>query len=244
MYVDRRVGSSDLYPLLQRQGAPVELASMTYGDVYFLGLGEHGEPIPVGVERKRLSDLLASLMSGRLNGHQLPGLLNTYKFSWLLVEGQYKVDDDGVLLVPRKGGWAPMSHGRQRFMAASLESWLLTVSLRGGIRIMHTRNDEHTARWLHALYQWWSKPWEKHTGHLALDEAIPERDAMILTGTTLVQKVAAQLPGVGYTRARAVSKAFPTILSMACAPVQQWRAIPGIGHGIASQVVKVIQEGE
>lgn len=244
MYVDRRVGSSDLYPLLQRQGAPVELTSMTFGDAHFLGLGEHGEPIPIGVERKRLNDLLSSLMSGRLNGHQLPGLLNTYKFSWLVVEGSYKVDEEGTLLVPRKGGWLPMSHGRQRFQAAALESWLLTVALRGGIRVMHTRNDEHTARWLHALYQWWSKPWEKHTGHLALDEAIPERDAMILTGTTLVQKVAAQLPGVGYTRARAVSKAFPTILSMACAPVQQWRAIPGIGNGIASQVVKVIQEGE
>lgn len=244
LHVDRRIGSSDLYPLLQQQGAPVELDSMHYGDVYFLGQGEGGTPVPIGVERKRLNDLLSSLMSGRLNGHQLPGLLNAYAFSWLVVEGSYRVDPEGILLVPRRGGWVPLAHGRQRYMAAALESWLLTVSLRGGLRLMFTRDEQHTARWLHALYQWWLKPWEKHSGHLALDQAMPERDAMLLTGTTLVQKVAAQLPGIGYTRAHAVSKAFPNILSLACAPVQQWRQIPGIGDGIAAQVVKAIQQGE
>lgn len=243
--IDRRVGSSDLYPLLQRHGVDVELANLAYGDLSFLGRGAGDEPTPIGIERKRLGDLVASLMHGRLNGHQLPGMLTAYRFSWIIVEGTYRVDDAGTLLVPRRGGWAPLAIGRTRFQAEGLEQWLLTVALRGGARVMFTRDDEATCRWIGALYKWWTqKTWEQHRGHLALDEAIPEHDAMMLVRPNLVQRWAAQLPGIGYEKSAAVRRVFPSGLAMACADLRAWKTIQGIGEGIARRVVKLIQEGE
>lgn len=245
LYIDRRIGSSDLYPLLQRHGVPVELTHLDYGDASFLGRGPGDEPVPVGVERKRLADLVSSLMTARLNGHQLPGCLKAFKLTWIIVEGTYRADDDGGLLVPRKGGWGRLGVGRHGFQVAALEAWLLTVALRGGARVMHTRDDEHTARWLGALYQWWTqKTWDEHSGHLALDEAVPDHDAMMLVRPNLVQRWAAQLPGIGYQKATAVRQMFPSGLAMACAPAQQWKMIPGIGDGIAGNVVKLIQTGD
>lgn len=245
LLIDRRIGSSDLYPLLQRHGVPCELTDLSYGDVSFLGRGPGDEPIPIGIERKRLNDLVSSLLSARLNGHQLPGMLKAYKLCWIVVEGTYRADDDGALIVPRRGGWGRLGLGRQGFMVESLEAWLLTVALRGGARVMHTRDDEHTARWLGALYKWWTqKTWDEHSGHLALDHAVPEHDAMMLVRPNLVQRWAAELPGIGYQKAMTVRQMFPTGLALACAPMQQWKTIVGIGDGIARNVVKLIQEGE
>lgn len=244
LLIDRRVGSSDLYPLLQRVGVQVELTTLPFGDAAFLGRGEHDTPTPIGIERKRLGDLVSSLMGGRLNGHQLPGLLAAYRFTWIIVEGDWRRDAHGTLLVPRRGGWKPLEAGRTRFRWDSLASWLLTVSLRGGARLLFTRDADDTAAWIATLYAWWtSKPWQDHRGHLALDEAIPEHDAMMLIPPTVVARVAAQLPGIGYEKARAVGAHFPTVLSMACAGLSEWRQIDGIGDGIGRRVVKLIQEG-
>lgn len=245
LQIDRRIGSNDLFPLLQRAQVPVEMVTLPFGDAAFLGRGPDNTPVPVGVERKRLGDLVSSLMTGRLNGHQLPGLLASYQFTWLVVEGGYQVDEDGTLLVPRKRGWGPLMMGARSFRAEGLESWLLTVQLRGGVRVMHTYDAEHTARWLGALYAWWTeKSWDQHDGHKAMAQAIPEHDAVLLVKPTLVTRLAAQLPGIGYERAGAVGKRFPTALSMACASLADWTTIPGIGAGIGRRVVKLLQEGE
>lgn len=245
LQVDRRIGSSDLYLPLMQAGVPTDLTDLTYGDCAFLGRGPADRPVTIGIERKTVPDLVQSLLTGRLNGHQLPGLIGGYEFAWILVEGAYRSDDEGCLLLPRKGGWYPLSLRGQRFQAATLDAWLLTLSLRGGARVVQTWNASGTVRWLKALYLWWTqKAWEEHHGHLALDQAMPERDAVLLIPPTIVQRIAAQLPGIGYSRAKDVSNAFPTILTMACAPAQQWKTIPGIGPVLSERVVKLIQAGE
>lgn len=245
MLIDKRIGSNDLYAILQQHGVPCELTHLDYGDASFLGRGPGDEPIPIGIERKRLNDLVSSLLHARLNGHQMPGLLQAYKLSWIVVEGTYRADDDGALVVPRRGGWGRLGQGRDGVSVDALERWLLTIALRGGARVMHTRDDEHTARWLGALYGWWTqKTWDEHSGHLALDAAVPDHDRMMLVRPNLVQRWAAALPGIGYEKSMHVRKMFPHGLAMACAPMQQWVTVPGIGKGIAANVVKLIQEGD
>lgn len=245
LLVDRRIGSNDLYLPLLQAGVPSELTDLSFGDVAFLGRGESNTPVSIGVERKTIPDLVSSLMTGRLNGHQLPGLLKAFELSWILVEGGYACDDHGTLLVPRKGGWYPLSLRGQHFQAAALDAWLLTLTLRGGARLIQTWNTAGTIRWLKALYAWWTqKAFDEHHGHLAMAEAIPEHDKVLLLQPNLVQRWAAQLPGIGYGKAATIKQRFPTALAMACAPQQQWMTIDGIGSGIASRVVKLIQDGE
>ena len=56
--LDRRIGSSDLYQPLRACNLPVELTTLESADVAWLGRGPEGVPTPIGVEIKRIGDLL------------------------------------------------------------------------------------------------------------------------------------------------------------------------------------------
>jgi ERCC4-type nuclease len=235
--LDNRIGSKELYTVFLGQNVPVTLTTLAYGDCAFVGNGPHGAA-PIGIERKRVTDLLQSLMSGRLVGHQLPGRAESYEMAWLVVEGMWRTSTDGWVEVRNGKGWVA---AQPRVRGDALESWLLSLELRGGIRYRRTFDAHETVAFVRSLRAWWSKPWEEHKGHLAL-YAPP--DASVFVKPSLVRRWAAELPGVGFDRSIAVDKAFPTALQMACASVQDWRVIPGIGPGIASKVVRAIQEGK
>lgn len=234
--IDRRSGSEDLYtPLIQR-GYESKLVTLPFGDLAFAGHGPHG-PLAIGIERKRIRDLVNSLMSGRLQGFQLPGCLNYFDHAWLLVEGRWRTNNvSGAVEIPREGSWHPIV---PRIMGASLAGWLLTVQLRGGLRVHITGGQDETAEWAGQLYHWWTaKEWEQHRGHLALYQP---PDAAIFKVPSLVQRVAALLPGIGEDKSVIVDRHFSTVLEMACAARQSWEVIPGIGKTIASRAVVELQ---
>ena len=92
--LDDRTGSGELLPLFRPYDAPVELARLDFGDACWLGNGATG-PELVGVERKTIHDLVSSMRSKRLSGYQLPGLLRTYDWVYLLVEGVWRCGGRG-----------------------------------------------------------------------------------------------------------------------------------------------------
>ena len=237
MLLDNRIGSKELYTVFMAADVPVELTTLPFGDCAFMGNGPHG-PVAIGVERKRVRDLLQSLMSGRLVGHQLPGLTQEYTMAWLVVEGMWRTGPNGEIEIRNGKGWVP---AQPRVRADVLDAWLLSLELRGGIRYRRTFDATETVAFVRALKSWWGKEWAEHKGHLAL-YAPP--DAGMLVKPSLVRRWAAELPGVGFDRSIAVDKTFPTALQMACASAQDWRTIPGIGPTIATRVVRAIQEGK
>lgn len=238
VYLDRRTGSAELYTPLQARSVPVQLTTLDYGDAAFVGRGPGGD-VMVGIERKRIRDLLGSLTSGRLSGHQLPGLNQQYAYRWLLVEGPYRESARGGLIeVPGAPGkpWETI-----RFRYAALESYLLTLSLRGGVRLARTYSIEESCGWLDALWRWWTaKAFADHRSHLALHDAAGAGDHALFHRPTLVQRVAAQLPGID-ERAVIVAQRFSTVLELACAGESEWTAIPGIGKTTARRIVQAIQ---
>jgi ERCC4-type nuclease len=236
LFIDDRVGSKDLLRPLQLFGVPAELMRLEFGDFALIGRGENGTPVHVGIELKETRDLLKSLHSGRFAGHQLQGLLTTYDRVWLLTEGIWRASDEGVLET-FQGGWKPVSAGPRRVMAREIETWILSLAIRGGIAHHHCSTRADTIRWLSVLYHWWSdKDMDQHKSHLAFHQ--PDLDRALLETPSLARRVAKELPGIGWEKSRAVEDHFRgSVRRMACAPMQEWTQIPGIGKGIASKVV-------
>src|SRR4051812_5465590 len=90
LLVDPRAGSVNLIEPLRAQGLEVVETHLESGDVGFIGRGEGGVPVHIGVEYKTLSDCISSMRTGRLEGHQLLGMRADpplYDFAYLLIEG-------------------------------------------------------------------------------------------------------------------------------------------------------------
>ena len=242
MLVDSRVGSGDLVTRLAALGVPAELTTLEYGDVACVGHGPDGL-IPLGIEIKTLPDLLASMTSGRLAGHQLPGLTKTFgPWVWIMVEGIWSIADDGTLQTRRGGTWEPVTLGPRRYLWTEFQRYLMTLTNCGGATIVTTTSRNETTRWLAAWYQWWtSKEFSEHHSHLALHRKTRPEGSGYLTAPSPLRRVVAELPGIGYTKSAAVEAHFKTIHHCATAGVEEWEQIPGIGPVIAAKVVQAIK---
>jgi ERCC4-type nuclease len=203
--VDSRAGSEELVKPLLNLGLPVEETQLDYGDVAFLGRGEGGKQVFIGVEHKKVPDLVQSLTSGRLQGHQLPGMLQMYDRSWLVVEGEWTTDPAGSVHT-----W--QSRGKKRRLkgappAMELEKRLLCLETRGGFRVRHCPGRQDTLRFLFALYRYWTdKDLDEHKSHLAIHA--PDMDAKMLDHISDFRRIAAQVPGIGMVRSEAFELAY------------------------------------
>jgi ERCC4-type nuclease len=261
IYVDSRAGSKELAPLLASRGLPVNLTRMDFADVAFLGTGPDGEPVSVGVEVKQIRDVLQCICDGRFAGHQLPGLVQAYDQVWLLVEGLWRANAKTGMLEYRKkrGEWAECSVGQRRFMYRDLVSWMLTIEIKGGIRSVIVSEWNEATTWLSALYGWWTTNggWESHKSHLAFHDGTrhgaPFRrerasrmvasmsDRALLTRPTLCRMVAAQLPGVGWTKSQPIAKRFPTVEELALATPDELMELEGIGPKLATGIFESLR---
>lgn len=240
LYIDDRKGSGEFYALAQTRypSLPLTLCHLPYADFALMGQGPEGSVVPVGVERKTLPDLIDSTYSGRFAGHQLPGLLDPqqgYKDVWLVVEGVYRANGLGQLVMPHGKGWVPVGYGSKTFMYTELESLLLTLEVKGGLRVRQTRSQYDTLDFLWALHHWWTdKTMEQHRSHLRFRTL--EADPGLLIKPSLLRQVAALLPGIGWNKSGHVSGHFKTIYDMVQADAKQWQAIPGIGKVLAERI--------
>lgn len=237
--VDKRAGSNELLAPLAAAGLPVEEATLDFGDIAFVGRGEGGAGILIGIEHKKLSDLVNSLNTDRLAGHQLMGLLRYYDRANLIIEGEWEADENGRVLVPGRlrNQLKPLKGAPP---ASVLEQRVLTLEHRGGLRIRWTRNQEETVRYVSALYRFWSdRNLDEHKSHLAIHA--PDLDGRLLDPVSDQRRVYAAFPSIGYTRSDAVAKHFPNLWSAANALEPEWVKVPGIGKTLAKNIVGFIR---
>jgi ERCC4-type nuclease len=263
LFVDSRVGSGDLVLPLQRLGVPAEETTLSFGDAMFFGNGPEGEgSVRVGIEIKKIRDLMQSIQTGRLSGHQLSGLLQNYDVRILLVEGLWRPNaDDGLLEFgkvifekqtergqPMQGiVWFPAEFGQRRYLYAEVDKAIRTLCYKAGIYYIRTWDRNETAHAIRDEYSWWvDKEWREHRSHLGLHRV---EDRALLTPPPLRQLVARDLPGIGDQKAAAVAHGTPeepahfkTTAEMIAAPVSEWVKIAGIGKTIAEKVWKKLRE--
>lgn len=209
LLVDDRVGSRELLRPLKRAGTPAQLQRLRFADFSFWGHGPRGR-VRVGVERKTISEILTAITDSRFTGHQLPGLLKAYDYTYLVVEGNYYPDPaSGILMVNGRAA----GHTRQGHLFENAEKFLMTLELKAGLRVRRTNTPVHTALWIAALYRWWQKRWSEHKSAYVVDETKPDR--AILDARTMKRKVANQLTGLAWVRSVKADSYFPSIAAMA-----------------------------
>jgi hypothetical protein len=241
MWVDYRDGSNDLYdhyPEIQRVGIKTTLPG---ADVMLVGNGPDDTNPLIGVEAKKLWDLVGSMNTGRLQGTQIPALLDNYDVRWLLYYGDYRCGRDGSLQIHSGKGWKGLRLGSRLVPFGWLEAFLIELEVQG-IHCKHAVDEPTAVQWLLTLYRWYSKPWKDHKGMRKFDSSgeismIPGMDDRMLTRA----KVASALPGIGFERAVAAAVSFPTVRDMVNADINQWMEVPGVGKTIAKAVVEAVK---
>lgn len=253
LLVDRRIGSNDLQPALAALGLPAVMTTLDYGDVAWTGFGEDG-PVSCACEVKTVGDLLQSMQSGRLAGHQLPGLIANYDRVYLIIEEATRPEDGGINLQHYVKGqwWRTASIGRGNFNYRSYERFLTTLVENGQVRLRQTTNRAGTIATIATLYQWWMDGAPAHTSHLALDKTTQQKlqeraraergggVSFIRGGPTFKRRIAAELPGIGLDRSAAVAESFGSVREMVNADEKRWTTISGIGKGIAKKIVDAV----
>jgi len=248
--IDSRTGSKELLPLFALHDVEVRLVTLEYGDLAFEGNGPTGR-CAVCIERKAIGDLIDSMQSRRLSGHQLPGMADAYDYAYLIVEGFWRPGMEGALEIGQGslgeaswGGRWVKGYGRQ-LQYSAIDNYLATLELHAGIIYRRSLNAVETVQMVVDLYRWWNeKLWGQHSSHLAVyaPARVPPgkgRLNLVTREPSLPEKWAMQLTGID-KKAQRIAAHFRSGRTMANATEAEWRQIDGIGKGIAKQAVREI----
>ncbi len=236
--LDDRTGSGDLAEPLRRKGAEVEVTRLAFGDAAFVGNGPDGAIIPVGIEIKAIGDLLRVIVDGRFEGHQLPGMQDAYVEKYLIVEGPMK-GQDGNLVVPKGRKWGRPDFGRRVWRSGDVGRWLTRQEILHGVRVRRTWSRDDTAQTVLDLHDWFTKEYEEHSEQRDYTQRV-----VGLLPINLAGRMAKQIDGIGWDKARAVGTHFGTPYNMVLATAAGWQTVAGIGRKLAERAVKAMKEGK
>lgn len=236
-------GHFEFKQIIWRIGVPCEvvpMAVMPYGDACFQGNGPDG-PISVGIERKKIHDLLQCIDDHRLSARQMVGMRETYHKCYLYVEGLFKPHEDGTLMEGFLGkdgklSWGPLRYRSQTVKYSKLRRYLFSIA-HGGFDVVYTRDIFQTAYDVTEAYHYWNKKWKDHTSLLELQKfALP-----CLTGEpSLTRKWAHDIRGIGIKHSEQAEKVFKSPIKLATASEMEWLRIEGIGVDTAQRIVREI----
>jgi ERCC4-type nuclease len=233
---------------------------MDFGDVAFIGDGPQG-PMTVGMEVKKMGDLINCIESNRFTGHQLPGLKASYDVAYLVVVGEHRANwDTGELQIKIDKGsgqfWWTVKQGNRTWMHYDFMAWLTMVEVGWGVRTRTVTDYKELARVIVEMWRVLNKPWEEHKTlrpwYLGPEGATP------FAKPTLVERVVSQVEGIGQAKAREIGKRFTTVGELVGAPpihpedkaallkaaLQVWKGIPGVGKPTASKILESFWYGE
>lgn len=244
--IDSRAGSRELLECPDLVGR-CESATLEFGDAALSGHGPGGGSISIGVEMKKVSDLLSSISTGRLGGHQIPGLLRSYDVTWLAIYGTVRVGPNNLLQVRRGPKWSNFKLGRRpvpwSYLEGALISYQLLATMAGKPLFVKWLYDiDEIAAWLVVLDHWAEKKWDRHRALSVFDKS---REMIAPPNANPVEmqiaRTAASLPGLDWVRGWAAARHFESVTAMMDAGVKDWLRIRGIGPVLAKTAVEIIR---
>jgi len=234
--IDDRIGAKELYRYLD---APVIMQRLEFADACFIGCGPGGIPSWIGVERKRVGDLISSIDSGRLAGHQLIGLMNSYHEVYLLIEGIWRMGSEGEIQTYHNGKrkWCSIQqHGNSNWTFRSVTKYINTLMVTMGVKVWMTGTLKESAQYLTYLYNWWQIPYDKHTSLHQFHKV--QRPVDTLIKPSFLRRACAELEGIGWKRSATVASYFKTMENLVNATEKELLKVEGIGKKTAAAIRK------
>ncbi|MEQ1575906.1 MAG: ERCC4 domain-containing protein [Vicinamibacterales bacterium] len=223
--VDYRSGSKELIAPLRKAGLPVEESDLDSADLAFCGRGEKDEGVLIGIEFKTLGELMQSLRSGRLQGHQLLKMQSDYRFKYLFVEGIIRFDAQGQLMRRgRRGLWVPMPGAMS---IAELLKRVERLQIAFGLLPRYYDIRANTLKAIEMLYRTWTdKAQDKAQSHIAIYEPAA------IVPINPKRQMLCKLPGVSLKVSAAAKKHFGTVRKAVNASADQWADVATVDdHG-------------
>lgn len=215
LLVDYREGSKELIAPLKRAGLPASEDDLASGDLAWIGRGVGGEPVWIGIEFKKINDLMQSLRSNRMNEQALK-MQDDYRYRYLLIEGELSIDTQGRMLRrSRWGGTTPIPG----LGAAELFKRVYVLHLMFGLTPIWMPTRTLVLKQIEFLYRIWTdQDMDKHKSHLGVYEG------GIVPPTGFVRTVKTY-PGCGLKVAKAAEAKFRTIRRATNANAEEWAAL-------------------
>ena len=234
LLVDYRAGSAELLAPLRKMGLPAESGDLA-ADLAWEGRGEKDVPVMVGVEFKKLGELVQSLRTQRLQGHQLLKMREHFQFCYLLVEGILHYDSQGRLL--RRSGRRTFNPLPGQMDVSELFKRLLVLHLRGGLSVITTTHRRDTLQWIKALYHTWTdKALDAHDSHIAIYQP------PTLVPISEFRGFFSRIDGLGLRKTIPVEQHFHGSIRRAVnASKAEWMSIDGIGDILATHITNVLE---
>lgn len=239
--VSSAVGSKELKPIIRSLGVVCDAVPLEFGDAAFEGNGPEGL-MSIGVERKRLHDILQCIDDGRYTGHQRIGMNKAYRKSFLIIEGWWKPHSQSGLLmegfIDKRGtlAWAYCRPRGQGVMYSKLYRYLISVQL-GGVVVVYSKDIGQTCFDVVEMYHYFQKPWRDHKSLLEMQKlVIPTLE----TKPSLTRRWAACLPGIGTELSSEAERVFRKPIALATADETDWLRLEGVGVSTAQKIVREI----
>ena len=169
-----------------------------------------GEAI-LGVERKDVNDLAASIIDGRIFG-QIELCKNTFQTTVILIEGD-------------------MRQIRSAIAPHALDGFLSYVALLSGVQLLHSTDADHTAALLHRM--------ALHVTH-GLGYEVALRAGKPKDLSSIRQYLVEGLPSVGPAGAKTLLAALKTPRAVFAATREELAAIKGIGPKTIDRIFEVM----
>src|SRR3990172_8694808 len=137
---------------------------LQFGDFVFSGRGWGDEPISICCERKRIRDLINSLVLGKRLVQQFRDARTAHQVLYLFIEELYKEGANGLVQVyrrfdPNYQEWVTLNCGTKDkpiyIEFSRLSNSLESVAVVQGVQLRWTSGPEQTAKRLLDLYRWW-----------------------------------------------------------------------------------------
>ena len=236
LLVDYRAGSDELREPLRKMGLPAESGDIP-ADIAFEGRGEKGAPVMVGIEFKKLGELVQSMRTQRLQGYQLLKMREHFQFCYLLVEGELRYDTKGQLL--KRVGRQDFKRLSGAMGVSELLKRLCVLQLCGGLHTIWARTRVDSLHWISALYRTWTDcDLDQHKSHIAIYQA------PTLAPVSEFRAFMSRIDGISLRKSLAIEKHFGGSIRRAVnAPKAEWLRIDGIGEILAMHVQRTLDGG-
>jgi ERCC4-type nuclease len=246
IYIDDRAGSAPLLHMPPFNDRAIATPSrLPSGDLMFTGNGPSGLLL-IGIELKRVDELLTSQQSGRLTS-QLERMQTDYARRWLVYYSPIRQDGNEFSYL-LNGSWTRAVFGDPGDKSSKPVPYrylfnLLSDIEEAGFRVVHCADLQQVISWTLCCCLSWAKPWSERKYLRVVDTSQPmpiipryHVDKQEHERIKLAVRLASLIPGIGTKSVRSFVRAFPSIAAMFNATISQIMSVEGFGKTRAERI--------